>query len=298
MALYAFDGTGNDDREGDDRDSNVLDFFRAYDDPLKNDDPKKERGSLYMKGIGTRAKELVGRKFAEAFGIGGHRRVRQALDRLENNIEAGDRAIHVVGFSRGAALALSFANEIASKMTVAQLKVGFLGVFDVVGEFGLPGEHVNAGHNLKFPPNVEHGYHAMALDESRLLFQLTRLSGTGQDEEKRLQEVWFRGVHSDVGGGNGNRGLNWIALNWMFQNAKRVGVPIVEANVAANLADKDLPQEITTHDLDAEAVRKIRDTDLLHSSVVLGPGAPGLRHNNPKVALARIDDAGNVTRPV
>jgi uncharacterized protein (DUF2235 family) len=295
MALYAFDGTGNEDREGEDRDSNVLDFFRAYADPLKNDDPKKERGSLYMKGIGTRAKEFVGKKFAEAFGIGGHRRVRQALDRLENNIEAGDRDIHIVGFSRGAALALSFANEIASKMTTAQLKIGFLGLFDVVGEFGLPGEHVNAGHNLKFPPNVELCYHAMALDESRLLFPLSRLSGTGHDEEKRLQEVWFRGVHSDIGGGNGNRGLNWIALNWMFENAKRAGLPIEEANVAANLADKDLAQEIGMHKLDLEAVRKIRATDLLHSRVVLGPGAHGLRHNNPTATLARIDDAGNVT---
>jgi uncharacterized protein (DUF2235 family) len=298
MALYAFDGTGNEDRDGDDRDSNVLDFFRAYDDPLKNDDPKKERGSLYMKGIGTRAKELVGEKFSEAFGIGGHRRVRQALDRLENNIEAGDRAIHIVGFSRGAALALSFANEVASKMTMAQVKIGFMGLFDVVGEFGLPGEHVNAGHNLKFPPNVEHCYHAMALDETRLLFPLTRLSGTGHDEEKRLQEVWFRGVHSDVGGGNGNRGLNWIALNWMFENAKRAGLPIAETNVAANLADKGLPQEITKHDVDLQVERKVRPTDLLHASVVLGPGAHGLRHNNPTFAVARIDDAGVITPAV
>src|SRR4029434_3111394 len=131
MALYAFDGTGNEDRDGDDRDTNVLDFFRAYDDPSSNDDPKKERGSLYMKGIGARAKEFFGEKFAEAFGVGGPRRVRQALDRLENNVLAGDRDIHIVGFSRGAALALSFANEIASKMTMSQLKVRFLALFDV-----------------------------------------------------------------------------------------------------------------------------------------------------------------------
>jgi len=295
MALYAFDGTGNDDREGDDRDSNVLDFFRAYADPFKNDDSHMERGSLYMKGIGTRAKEFVGRKVAEAFGLGGHRRVRQALDRLENNIEFGDRDIHIIGFSRGAALALSFANEIASKMTMAQLKIGFLGLFDVVGEFGLPGEHVNAGHNLKFPPNVEHCCHAMALDESRLLFPLTRLTGTGHDEEKRLQEVWFRGVHSDIGGGNGNRGLNWIALNWMFENAKRAGVPLVDANIAGNLADRNLPQAISAHDLDLEVERKIRETDLVHASVVFGPGGPGVRHNNPSFNVARVDDAGVVT---
>jgi hypothetical protein len=63
MALYAFDGTGNEDRAGFDRDSNVLDFFRGYEDPLRNDDPKAPRGSLYLKGIGTRAKGLTGEKF-------------------------------------------------------------------------------------------------------------------------------------------------------------------------------------------------------------------------------------------
>ena len=41
MALYAFDGTGNEDRELDERDSNVVDFFQAYIDPKKNDDPNE-----------------------------------------------------------------------------------------------------------------------------------------------------------------------------------------------------------------------------------------------------------------
>ena len=39
MALYAFDGTGNEDQDRDDRDSNVIDFFSAYIDPNKNTDP-------------------------------------------------------------------------------------------------------------------------------------------------------------------------------------------------------------------------------------------------------------------
>ena len=108
MALYAFDGTGNEDRPGDDKDSNVFDFYEAYIDPRgKNTDPDKKVGSLYLKGIGQRAKTFVGDKFAEAFGIGGHKRVRQAMDRLENNIEAGDANVDIVGFSRGAAIAMA-----------------------------------------------------------------------------------------------------------------------------------------------------------------------------------------------
>lgn len=291
MALYAFDGTGNEDREGFDRDSNVLGFFRAYDDPSKNDDPRMAGGSLYLKGIGTRAKTLVGDGLAESFGFGGHRRVRQALDRLENNIEGSDTDVDIVGFSRGAALAISFANEIARKLP--DVSVRFIGVWDIVGQFGLPGPRLNAGHDLGMPSNVVHCYHAMALDESRAFFPLTRL-GSGRDTSGRLQEVWFRGVHSDVGGGNGNRGLNWISLNWMYENARRHDLPINPAEVAANLIANNLPQRIGEHKLDARVERRFLANDLLHASVRLEPGEPGRPHNNPTVKLARIDDAGQI----
>src|SRR6185503_8868528 len=267
--------------------------FTAYEDPNKNDDTKKETGSLYLKGIGTRARTFIGRSFSEAFGIGGHQRVRQAMDRLENNIEAGDSNVDIIGFSRGAALALSFANEIAAKMN--KLDIRFIGLFDVVGEFGLPGEHVNAGHNLHMPPNAHNVYHAMALDETRLLFPLTRLSGSGPTTGVVLQEVWFRGVHSDVGGGNNNVTLNGIALNWLFQTAKRCGLPIRESDVLANLATVKKPAALSSHKIDLEVKRRIRDTDLLHSSVVIESGD---RFNNPSAELSRIDDLGAVTKPV
>src|SRR5262245_9275675 len=270
MALYVFDGTGNEDRDGDNRDSNALKFFRAYDVPNKNDDPGKDTGSLYLKGIGTRARTFLGRTFSEAFGIGGHRRVRQMMERLENNIEAGDAVVDIAGFSRGAALALSFANEIAKKMK--ERDVRFIGLFDVVGEFGLPGEHVNAGHDLHMPPNAHNVFHAMALDETRLLFPLTRLSGSAPATGVVLQEVWFRGVHSDVGGGNDNATLNGIALNWLFQNAKRCNLKITESAVLANLAAVAKPPKLSVHKIDAEVRRRIRDTDLLHSSVVIEEG--------------------------
>ena len=295
MALYAFDGTGNEDQEDATRDSNVCDFFHAYDDPLKNDDPGKKRGSLYLKGIGTRARTRVGEGISEALGIGGHRRVRQAMDRLENNIEGGDAIVDIIGFSRGAALAIDFANEIGRKLP--RVPIRFIGVWDIVGEFGLPGEHINAGHDLHMPRNVEHCCHAMALDERRLLFPLTRL-GSGFDASGKLREVWFRGVHSDVGGGNGNRGLNWIALNWMYENALRAGLRIDPTAIAANLADKSLAQQISDHKVEVGPPRAILGGDLLYSGVQLVPGIAGRPHNNPSFPLARIDDAGLITQPV
>ena len=137
MALYAFDGTGNEDRDGTEKDSNVLHFFEAYQDSKKNSDPKAERGSLYLKGIGTMAQTLVGDKVAEAFGFGGHRRLRAAHRRVEHNVAAGDTDVDIVGFSRGAALAIDFANHVCQKIPAANVR--FVGVWDIVAQFGLPG---------------------------------------------------------------------------------------------------------------------------------------------------------------
>ena len=100
-------------------------------------------------------------------------------------------------------------------------------------------------------------------------------------------------MHSDVGGGNGNRGLNWIALNWMFGDAKRAGLPIKPANVMANLADKG-PAAKSRSTMWLQAGRKVRTTDRCTraSSWDL---AHGLRHNNPTF-WSRIDNAGVLRR--
>ena len=71
----------------------------------------------------------------------------------------------MIGFSRGAALALSFANEIAA--TLPRVQIRFVGVFDVVAQFGFPGRHVNAGHVVSLPANVKCCRHAMATNRAR-----------------------------------------------------------------------------------------------------------------------------------
>jgi uncharacterized protein (DUF2235 family) len=287
MALYAFDGTGNEDRDGDDRDSNVLDFFRGYEDELKDNDPDDARGSLYVKGIGRMAQSIFGERLSEAFGIGGHRRVRQAMRRLRNNLKAGDDTVDVVGFSRGAGIAISFTNEVAEELP--DVKIRFLGLWDTVGQFGLPGERLQAGHDLSCPRNVVRAYHAMALDENRALFPLTRLLRDNRPVEGFI-EAWFRGVHSDVGGGNGNLGLNWASLHWMFKAAQREGLPILDAEIERNLRDRDLPQQIKEHKVAADARRHLFDTDLVHVGVQPIPGRPAGR----ELLLSRIDDDGGI----
>jgi hypothetical protein len=137
----------------------------------------------------------------------------------------------------------------------------------------------------------------MAMDETRALFPLTRLCDAQGRHGTELVELWFRGVHSDIGGGNGNRGLNWVALHWMFQNALRAGLPIDPAAVQKNLADRGLPQQISDHKLDLERRRKFFATDCLHHSVVIADGPSGRPHNNPQVALRRMDDDGRFVDP-
>ena len=87
---------------------------------------------------------------AEAFGLGGHNRIRKALDRMEHNLEAGDPIVDVIVFSRGAALAVAFANEVAEKYPTVRIR--FLGIWDLVAEFGAPGKAVNLGYKLRCQP--------------------------------------------------------------------------------------------------------------------------------------------------
>jgi hypothetical protein len=65
--------------------------------------------------------------------------------------------------------------------------------------------------------------------------------------------------------------------------------------VLANLAAIKKPGVLSSHKIDAEIRRRIRDTDVLHASVVIENGE---RFNNPGVELSRIDDLGTITRPV
>ena len=144
MALYAFDGTGNKDNPVDAKDTNVLKFFNAYEDGYGG-----AGENFYVKGVGTRW-GLLGKVVGSIFGAGGRNRLGKAKKALKRNLRKGDTTIDIVGFSRGAALALEFANEVG-KMTIQGVKsppVRFLGLWDTVASFGIPGNDINLGHNL------------------------------------------------------------------------------------------------------------------------------------------------------
>jgi hypothetical protein len=232
MALYAFDGTWNAAKNGDDADhtnTNVVRFFEAY---------RAHSGTkdFYLAGVGTRL-GAVGKALGGVFGLGELPRINEAYDRLCQNWAAGDTLIDIVGFSRGAATTLDFCHCIMKRgirrpgsdtVVEPSPRIRFLGVWDVVAAFGLGNlgdDLLNIGHHLSLPKvNLQYCFHAMALDERRPSFLNTRLPGA--------VEVWFRGVHSDVGGGDGNSGLNDIALKWMMRKAKSAGLPITDEDIA------------------------------------------------------------------
>ncbi len=276
MALYAFDGTWNEDEDDEGKESNIVKFRDAY-----------EGNRFYLEGVGTRL-SFIGKILGGLAGAGGRIRIKEARKALEKNFEAGDEAIDIVGFSRGAALALHFANKVNKITNGAPIR--FLGLFDVVASFGVPGNDINIAWKLRLPDNVEHCCHAMALDERRGNFPLTRVRAKagGRSTVDRLEEVWFRGVHSDVGGGQ-NVELSSITLSWMLERAEDCGAPISDESLDNHQALMNPDGKISKNfDPKRDPPRVIEGDDIIHSSVTTRGRADGMLHNDPPFGLTRM----------
>jgi uncharacterized protein (DUF2235 family) len=111
------------------------------------------------------------------------------------------------------------------------VRIRTVAVWDTVGSLGIP-DYVKGGRrdlfsfiDNKLSAMVDNGFHAMALDEERRDFPVDRW-----DPDPRIQEVWFTGAHSDVGGGypSAECGLSDIALNWMMLKLQSQGVLLAD----------------------------------------------------------------------
>ena len=162
--------------------------------------------------------------------------------------------------------------------------------------FGVAVIPINIGWDLDLPNGVEKCFHAMALDERRIDFKLHRPDAKVDDANQpgRLFEVWFRGVHSDVGGGNDCPGLSSIALNWMFAHAIATGLPIDPATVTLN-AGRMIP---VTPDLGARIRQGRRPRShraLERRGAQLGQlprSSADTHYNNPPDNVMLVDDSG------
>jgi glutathione S-transferase len=112
---------------------------------------------------------------------------------------------------------------------VKNVAVKSVAVWDTVGSMGVPlymrDKRYDVFHftDSKLSDRVEHGFHAMAIDELRLDFPVTKW-----DRRPGVEQVWFVGAHADVGGGypESESRLSDVALQWLMQKVAGVGVKL------------------------------------------------------------------------
>jgi uncharacterized protein (DUF2235 family) len=119
-------------------------------------------------------------------------------------------------------------------------KINFLGVWDTVAALGVPIPGVNVlieqipgwqhkYQNLSMSESVVHGRHALAIDDERQIFHPVLWDSKIEDYQS-MEQVWFCGMHTDVGGGYPEQGLADISLTWMLDQAVKKGLLIYPAN--------------------------------------------------------------------
>jgi uncharacterized protein (DUF2235 family) len=112
-----------------------------------------------------------------------------------------------------------------------EIAIHFVGVWDTVGALGIPGVpkrlcgRLWAFHDTELSSRVELAYQALAIDERRRPF-VPSLWHRSPDDDGVLEQRWFAGVHSDVGGGYADCSLAEIALWWMAGKARDAGLTL------------------------------------------------------------------------
>jgi hypothetical protein len=96
-----------------------------------------------------------------------------------------------------------------------------IGVWDTVGALGIPGTRTCAKafafHETALGPKVRHAFQALAMDEQRGNFQASVWAPNPKPRDGQLlEQVWFPGVHSNIGGGYPRHGLSDTAMMWML----------------------------------------------------------------------------------
>jgi uncharacterized protein (DUF2235 family) len=104
----------------------------------------------------------------------------------------------------------------------------FAGVWDTVSSVGWFSNPISLPYTAN-NPDIAVGRHAVAIDERRAFFRTNLWRRDAQQQvagPKDMKQVWFPGVHCDVGGGypEPESGLSKIALQWMIEEAGAAGL--------------------------------------------------------------------------
>jgi uncharacterized protein (DUF2235 family) len=124
-------------------------------------------------------------------------------------------------------------------------KIKMVGVWDTVGALGIPAlfgkvDPILFGFlDTSLHPDVLNAYQALSIDERRAEFPPTLWTPPSTPVDGQVvEQVWFSGVHCDVGGGYPETGLSDITLGWMMRKAESLGLQLDE-NVSAQYASLD-----------------------------------------------------------
>ena len=128
-------------------------------------------------------------------------------------------------------------------------KVRLLGVWDTVAALGVPSRSVSAVldrlpffkhrfHNFELSECVEHARQALAVDDERKTFHPLLWDPKIRDYQT-MKQVWFCGMHTDVGGGYAKSALSDIALEWMVREAEQAGLHIYPRHRITTAPDPD-----------------------------------------------------------
>jgi uncharacterized protein (DUF2235 family) len=221
---------------------------------------------FYDDGVGASGNPIL-KLVGGAFGTGLWQKIKDGYTKIAHVYEAGDQ-VFIFGFSRGAYTARSLAGMIAAcglptqdftddmvntafdayrdklnradklkalaNCNLVNPQMTMVGVWDTVGSLGIPAaigaiDPIAYGFlDTSLHPSIQNAYQALAMDEKRAQFPPTLWKGPAASGQT-LEQVWFTGAHSDVGGGEpddlpGTTALSDITLGWMMSKASALGL--------------------------------------------------------------------------
>lgn len=126
------------------------------------------------------------------------------------------------------------------------IPIEMIGVWDTVSALGFPRDWSGAVdwifraldkvsdiviphryYNYQLNQNVRYVYHALAIDDERRTFHPKVWNEKRTDRPAKIEQVWFAGVHSNVGGGYPRSGMSMVSLDWMMTRASSRGIRFV-----------------------------------------------------------------------
>lgn len=124
------------------------------------------------------------------------------------------------------------------------IRITFLGLWDTVAAYGTPIDEMTRGIGkwiwpLELPnrhfdhERIERACHALAVDDERTTFHPVLWNEFGVPDGQ-LKQVWFSGVHSNIGGGYPDDSLAYIPLYWIVEEAKKTGLAFKAAPDTSN----------------------------------------------------------------